>query len=272
MSYPQLHQKIDLLHKKYKLDPAAIAQKINKDKATAWRWMFQRTERISLDKQQLLVRAICETLGKPEVTEPIFKSNNLKIFCQRAGLTKFEAAVYSGFTVPVPDLILDSLFDMTGDVHKYEGYYILYRHDKAKEEGDDKYIQTCVRIYASDRDLLVYEDFAVGKEKRVTYEGYIYLVGSILNIIGQSKMLGRATRAELWWSGLKVGSTENNDQAKVLYGYVSDLTDDGTLYADRLVLLRIDQNEWDTILKKHAFSDTRRRAARPHWRCLHGLS
>jgi hypothetical protein len=253
MAYPQLGTKIDLLHKKYGVDPAAIAQRIKKDKATAWRWLFQRPDRLSSDKQQLLVKAICETLNNPQISESIFWSNNIRIFCQSAGLSKLEAAIYSGFSLPVPEIILDSLFDLTADVLKYVGNYILFRHDKESNRGEDRYIQTCVKISRSKPDLLMYEDFAIGNANRVSYEGNIYLVGTILNIVGQSKMRGRGARPELWWCGLKVGITDDNDQARVLYGYVSDLTSEGGLYTDRLALLRVSEEKWLEIRNKNEF-------------------
>jgi hypothetical protein len=253
MSYPQLRQKIDVLNRKYGIDPAAIAQKIKKDKATAWRWLFQRPDSLNYDKQQLLVGAICETINQPNITEPVFRGNNILTFCLRAGLSKFEAAIYNGFSLPVPELIIDSLFDLTGDVRKYEGVYLLFRHDKQTSGQDNRYIQTCVRIYANERDILMYEDFAVGSTERITYEGYIYLVGSVLNIVGQSKLRGRAARPELWWCGLKVGSAEANDQARILYGYVSDLTSDGNLYVDRLAMVRVTEKKWQEVKNQHEF-------------------
>lgn len=163
------------------------------------------------------------------------------------------AEPFCDITLPIPDVILDGLFDMTADVFKYVGHYVLFRHDKEGGPGQDVYLQTCARISASDLDLLVYEDFAVGNTDRISYEGHIYLVGSIINIVGQSKMLGRASRAELWWAGLKVGSAESNDQARILYGYVSDLTSSGLLYTDRLVLLRLEEDRWREVRdRKHS--------------------
>jgi len=253
MSYPQLGTKIDLLNKKYRLDPAAIAQKIKKDKATAWRWLFQRPDRLSDDKQQLLVNAICETLDNPEINEGIFWSNSLRIFSQKAGLSKFEAAIYNGLSLPVPEIILDSLFDLTADALKYVGNYILFRHDKESGTAENRYIQTCVKISAGKHDLLTYEDFAIGDGNRVSYEGYLHLVGTILNIVGQSKSRGRAARPELWWCGLKVGSADENDHARILYGYVSDLTSEGGLYTDRLALLRVSEQHWFEIRNKNEF-------------------
>ena len=253
MSYPQLRQKIEVLNRKFGIDPAAIAQKIKKDKATAWRWLFQRPDKLSFEKQQSLVHALCETLNRPNITESLFRSNNILTFCLRSGLSKFEAAIYNGFSLPIPDIIIDSLFDLTGDVRKYEGFYILFRHDKERGRGEDKYIKTCVKLYVNERDLLIYEDFPIGGARRISYEGYVYLVGSILNIVGQSKLRGRAARPELWWCGLKVGSAEANDQARILYGYVSDLTSEGILYTDRLALLRVEEERWQEARSQKEF-------------------
>ncbi|MBV8752409.1 MAG: hypothetical protein JO328_06080 [Hyphomicrobiales bacterium] len=243
MAYPQLRQKIEILEKKYGLDPSKIAGKINRDKTNAWRWL-QRADRLKAGEQDQLVAAICSTLNKPGLTVNVFRDHNIVTFGRQAGLSKFETAIFSGYNLPVPDIFLDSLFDMTNDPGRYAGLYLVYRHDKEGDHDTFPYTQGGARIMKDDDQRVRYEDFWEGINDRQAYEGFVFSIGSLVNIVGQRSE--RSVRPEIWWSGLRVGR-ELSAGSSVLYGYVSDLRRSGALFTDRIVLVPTDQTEYARV-------------------------
>jgi hypothetical protein len=260
MGYPQLRQKIEVLNRKYKIEPSLISQFICRDKTTAWRWLYQKTERLSQSEQELLVKAICVVLKCPEINPEIFENNNILAFCLKAGLSKLEAATFCGLNLPIPEIFLDGLFDLTNEIGRYTGTYLLFRRDRDGDRKEYPYIQACDRISARNSDILVYEDYWEGEaDPRKMYQGYVYCVGSLINIIGQSFGREKAWWPEIWWCGLSIHNVASNGKIETFHGYLSDVTLSGTLFTDRVVLVRVAEEEWIRVLeqKEHYISRER---------------
>jgi hypothetical protein len=260
MPYPHFRERIDFLNRKYRLDPAKVSPLIKKDKSTAWRWLFQRPNSLKPEEQDLLVSAICTTLDKPGLTPESFRNNYDIAFCRDAGISKFELAVFSGLSLPVPEIFIDSLFDPGNDPRIYAGHYLLYRHEK-EPQNDPPFIQACATIAADANQLATYTDIWGDNNSRQSYVGFVFSVGTFVNIIGQSTSMGRNVRPEIWWCGLRPTGVNSKGEATPLVGYVSDITQTGILYTDRLVLVRTTEVEQNRIRDNSEFYVDRARVA-----------
>jgi hypothetical protein len=194
MGYPFFAQKIEIIQKKYKIDPGKIAQIIGHDKSTAWRWLG-KPKPLSDRQEQALVGAICAHLNKTvkdfAISEQTFNIGNILNFCVNIGLSKLEAATFTNQGLPIPDVFIDSVFNYLPEDQRKNliGSYLLFRHDKERTHADRPYLQAYASIYDDKLGRLAYEDSWAGDGDRFaqTYEGFVMIVGRITNIVGQRK-------------------------------------------------------------------------------------
>lgn len=244
MAYPQLGTKIDVLQKKYRIDISAISIAIKKDKSTAWRWL-QKAGKLKPEQQDQLVAAICHSLTASEakLSPSAFMGNDVLAFCRNIGCSKLEAAIYSGLSISVPDIFLDGLFRPATNPDAFVGYYRLFRHDKDRTRSDAPYIQAFASIRNDNNQRLIYEDHWAGDKGDWSYEGFLFPMGNVTNIVGQRKTTEFNSTAEMFWCGLH-GKAGGNGSAVEFRGYVSDLTKGGKIFADRILLVRVDEKSW----------------------------
>jgi hypothetical protein len=259
MAYPQLARKIEILDKKFGIDPTRLAQIIHKDKSTAWRWLSQQSERLRPAQQSELVAAICKVLKAKgvDLTDQVFRGHNPLKFCLDAGLTKLEAAHYNEFNLPIPEIFIDSLFDLSNDPARFNGHYLQYRIEREMETNDPRYMQAYATIWSDEDQLIKYEGTWRGDNTRRSYEGFVFLVGSQVNIVGQCN-IGQDSRPEIWWCGIRPTGVDGNGKSKPLSGYMSD-TQNGKLCTDRIVLTRCTEEEQSRVRERNEIYVTRNR-------------
>jgi hypothetical protein len=245
MAYPQLKRKIEILDKKFGIDPAKISLAIEKDKSTAWRWLTQQSERLRPEQQAALVDAICKVLGTKGVvlTDQMFRGHNPLKFCLDAGLTKLEAAHYNEMNLPVPEVLIDSLFDFAHDTGRFSGHYLQYRIEREFETKERPYLQVCVVISLDEDQRIKYETTWRGSNSRASYEGFLFFAGTQVSVIGQCINAKHSSRPEAWWCALRPAGMDGGGKPKALRGYTSDFTPDGSLYTDRIVLAQCTEEE-----------------------------
>lgn len=245
MAYPQLSRKIEILDKKFGLDPAKISLEIEKDKSTAWRWLTQQSERLRPEQQAALVAAICNVLAKKGVvlTDQMFRGHNPLKFCLDAGLTKLEAAHYNEMNLPVPEVLIDSLFDFANDTGRFSGHYLQYRIEREFKTIDRPYLQACATISLDEDQRIKYQATWRGSNSRASYEGFVFSAGTQVSVIGQCINANHSSRPEVWWCALKPAGMDGGGKPRLLRGYTSDFTRDGTLYTDRIVLAHCTEEE-----------------------------
>jgi hypothetical protein len=259
MGYPLFAQKIEIIQKKYKIDPAEIAKILKHDKTTAWRWLG-KPQTLSDRQQRLLVDAICihlnEVIENLSLSQESFNISNILNFCIDIGLTKFEAATFTNQGLPIPDVFIDSVFNyLPPDQRKnLIGSYLLFRHDKEHTHKDTPYLQAYASIYSDELGRLAYEDSWAGDGDRYaqTYEGFVMIVGRITNVVGQRRRMDPEAPTEIFWQGLR-RRADATGRIACLYGYVSDITQNDRLFADRMVLIRTDDQEVKRVRTKKEY-------------------
>jgi hypothetical protein len=241
MAYPELGSRIDIVQKKHKIDTAKLAQKLSKEKTTAWRWL-QSPHKLRDGQQNLLVEAICEVLkeGGVEISTDVFRTNNTLDFCSDLGFSKSEAAAMTGRHVPVPDIFVESVFQPAAMRKAFVGSYILFKHDKTRERRDRPYIQAHCEITMDGNDRLKYDERWSGSEGLPSYTGFVVTAGTVTNIIGQQNTSDPQHVPEVFWCGLKRVADKSGNAIR-LYGYRSEVTRQGVLFADRVVLVRLSE-------------------------------
>ena len=259
MAYPQFSQKIEIVQKKFKIDPGAIAKKIAKDKTTIWRWL-QTPQKLNDNQQKLLVDAICDVLGSDEVkiSEEIFRENNILMFCIELGIPKLEAAIMTRHFVPVPDIFVDSVFQYSPNLRGFVGHYLQYKYDNSHGNGGRPYVQKCTKLSIDDYGRLTYEDVSIGEGDMQSSEGFAVPVGLVTNIVGQRKNSDPQASPEIFWCGLKRVADESGKAVR-MYGYMSGVTSRGALSVSRVVFARTDENEWERTQKSNEGHVTRTR-------------
>jgi hypothetical protein len=237
MAYPEIGPRIDIVQKKHKIDTAKLAQKLAKEKTTAWRWL-QSPHKLNESQQESLVNAVCQVLKETgvEISADIFRTNNTLDFCFDLGISKTEAAAMTGRLVPVPDIFVESVFQPASKRKAFVGSYALIKHDKAREQRERPYIQARCEITMDGNDRLKYESWS-GRLRSCT--GFVVTTGSVTNIIGQQNTSDPQNVPEVFWCGLK-RVADKSGNAIQLYGYLSEVTNNGGLFADRVVFTRIE--------------------------------
>jgi hypothetical protein len=87
----------------------------------------------------------------------------------------------------------------------------------------------------------------------LSYTGYVFFVGTILNIVGESRSAsGVNPRPEIWWCGLQV-VRERGSGRMILFGYVSDIGPNIGLFTDRILLVRVAREEWERVRSEKEF-------------------
>ena len=249
MAYPELGSRIDIVQKRYKIETATLAKKLQKEKTTAWRWL-QSPHKLNEGQQDLLVGAICQLLNEAgiNISADEFRTNNTLDFCFDLGISKSEAAAITGRLVPVPDIFVESVFQPAAKRKAFVGSYIQLKHDKAKGRRDRPYIQTHCEITMDGNDRLKYESWS-GSEGLRSCTGFVVTAGTVTNIIGQQNTSDPQDVPEVFWCGLKRVADKSGNAIR-LYGYVSEVTKHGGLFADRVVLVR---TEADKISDRRSF-------------------
>jgi hypothetical protein len=155
--------------------------------------------------------------------------------------------------LPVPDIFLQSIFHPPENfAHRYQGEYLIFRHDKERDVPEKPFLQACASISENGRGLLVYKDEWSGQDVRQSYSGLVFSVGKVTNIVGESRTSGLAAAPEIWWCGL-VGLADGDGRASLLRGYVSDITQKGTPFTDRIVMIRVDKKEHGRVKRDKEF-------------------
>ncbi|MDE2133917.1 MAG: hypothetical protein KGJ49_04900 [Alphaproteobacteria bacterium] len=259
MSYAQFAQKIEILRHKFEIiKPGKIADALDNDKTTAWRWL---TKPQSLDdkQQRQLVEAICSVLKTSghELEEDAFLINNIVDFCSEIDVSPLQAAIITKMALPVHDIFFESAFQsFTGDERRnLRGSYLLFRHDKERTHKTTPYLQAYARIYSDNEGRLAYMDSWAGdgEEYAQTFEGFVIKVGAITNVIGQRKRTDPEEATELFWQGLR-RMARKDKKISCLYGYVSDVTtNDRSLFTDRMLLIRALDSDVDQVRKKQDY-------------------
>jgi hypothetical protein len=255
-AYPGLQQKIDVIRKKYPFDAGDISSLISKDKSTAWRWL-RGADALEDEQQRSLVAAICKKFSdrNPKLQESMFWENDLPTFCcEYIGLTKLEAAIFLDRGLPVPDVFVDSVFQPDPSSKFLLGSYLLFRHDKERTKRDRPYLQAVARIGRTKHGLVSFEDFWAGDgdHNAQAYDGFVIIAGQSMNIIGQRRRSDPDTPPQLFWQGLRriVGK---DGIVHTMYGYVSDFYKDTLVIADRMVMIRSDENELTRVEESREF-------------------
>ncbi len=249
MAFPELGPQIDILQKRHKIDTAKLAQKLAKEKTTAWRWL-QSPHKLNESQQELLVEAVCQILNEIgfEISADIFRTNNTLDFCFDLGISKSEAAAITGRLVPVPDIFVESVFQPASKRKAFVGSYLLFKHDKTKERRDRPYIQAYSEITMDGNDRLRYESWLGGDELR-SYTGFVVTTGTVTNIVGQQNTSDPQHVPEVFWCGLK-RVTDKLGNTVQLYGYLSEVTKQGVLFTDRVVLVQ-SRGRWGISRPQH---------------------
>jgi hypothetical protein len=242
MAYPDIGPRIDIVQKKHKIDTGKLAQKLDKEKTTAWRWL-QSPHKLSDSQQELLVEAICQILKEAgvKISADVFRTNNTLDFCFDLGISKSEAATITGRLVPVPDIFVESVFQPAAKRKAFVGSYLLFKHDKTRERRDRPYVQAYSEITLDGNDRLKYESWS-GSEGLRSCTGFVVTAGTVTNIIGQQIMSDPHDMPEVFWCGLK-RVIDKSGNAIQLYGYLSEVTKLGILFTDRVVLVRVEADE-----------------------------
>jgi hypothetical protein len=242
MAYPELGPRIDIVQKKHKIDTAKLAQKIEKEKTTAWRWL-QSPHKLNEDQQDLLVEAICQILKDVgvDISADVFRTNNTLDFCSEFGISKSDAAAITGRHVPVPDIFVESVFQPAAKRKAFVGSYMLLKHDKAREQRDRPYIQARCEITMDGNDRLKYESWS-GSEGLRSCTGFVVTTGTVTSIIGQQNTSDPQDVPEVFWCGLKRVADKSGNAIR-LYGYLSEVTKQGGLFTDRVVMIRTESEK-----------------------------
>jgi hypothetical protein len=244
MAYPEFGPRIDIVLNRYrdKIDTGKLAQKLQKDKTTAWRWL-QSPNKLSDNHQESLIRAICELLSAAEIkiSPDVFRTNSTFDFCSDLGISKSEAATLTGRLVPVPDILVESVFQPAARRKGFVGSYILLTSERTKERKKRNYIQGRCEIAMDDGDRLTYESWS-GNGGLQSRTGFVVTAGTVTNIIGQQNTSDPQDVPEVFWCGLKRVADKSGNAIR-LYGYLSEVTKQGGLFADRVVLVRIEAAE-----------------------------
>jgi hypothetical protein len=269
MLYPELQSKLRIVRKKFrKLGNRAVAAEFNRtrredkrDQSTIGRHL--RDPDPHDDKHQTeLIRAICNIVNRSyeiKLSVDDFKVNDMLAFFDILKIDKFEAATYLGKKLPIPDIFLESLFQYSNS-RRYVGHYLLLRDDKVKRNRHKPFIQVCVEISEDPHGLPIYKDVwddSLGP----SYTGYVFFVGTIVNIVGESRSeSGVSPKPEIWWCGLQV-ERERGTGRMILFGYVSDIGDKIGLFTDRILLVRVAREEWDRVRDEKEFFVDRARVS-----------
>ena len=256
MAYPEIGPRIDIVQKRHKIDTGKLAQKLQKEKTTAWRWL-QSPHKLNNDQQDLLVKAIREILKEAgvDISADVFRTNNTLDFCLDLGISKSEVAAMTGRLVPVPDIFVESVFQPTAKRKGFVGSYTLIRHDKARERRDRPYIRAHCEITMDGNDRLRYESWS-GSEGLQSCTGFVVTAGTVTNIIGQQNTSDPQDVPEVFWCGLKRVADKSGNAIR-LYGYLSEVTKRGGLFADRVVLVRAeadrvsDRNDFEPLVSRN---------------------
>jgi hypothetical protein len=262
MLYPELQSKLRIVRKKFrKLGNRAIAAEFNKnrregkrDQSTIGRHLRDPDPHDDVHQTEL-IRAICNIVNRSYETKlsiDDFKVNDILAFFEILKIDKLEAAAYLGKKLPIPDIFLESLFEYSNENRRYVGRYLLLRDDKEKRDRHKPFIQVCAEIAEDSHGLPIYRD-VWGTGLGVSYTGYVFFVGTIMNIVGESRTEGGVRRKpEIWWCGLRE-NVERSSGRMILFGYVSDIGDTIGLFTDRILLVRVSDEEWNRVLSKKEF-------------------
>jgi hypothetical protein len=262
MLYPELQRKIRIVRTKFGFSADAVRQELkplkvktergtDPDRGTVGRWL-NSPENLKETTQIKLVKAIIGAIKKRNVrmSESVFRRNNFLDFCAAIGVSTFDAIKILGINLPVPDIIINSVFEPTDDhANRYVGHWLLFRHDKDNDRADAPYIQAYATFKENEHSQLVYRDEWGSGPSQESYRGFVFFVGSKINIIGESSSTGAMARPEIFWIGLD--ARLDGGRALRLYGYVSDLNRRGALFADRIVLARVNEKEWMEARQRH---------------------
>jgi hypothetical protein len=242
MAYPDLGPRVGILQRKFKIDTPELAQLLKKEKTTAWRWL-QSPHKLSEPQQAALVEAIVSLLKNTnqcsEISVKSFQAGNTLDFCADIGISKVEAATLTNRLVPVPDLLVESIFQPQAKRKGFVGSYLVFRHDKNKERRDRPYTQAHCEITMDAHDRLTYKEAWAGNQGARLNTGFVVTAGIVTNLIGQQNSTDPQGQAEVFWCGLK-RIADKEGRATHLYGYLSEVTKSGVLFTDRVVLARND--------------------------------
>ena len=271
MKYPALPDMYRILKGIYKkLGSRSIAEKFIKNNSERKTLDHTTVSRVLKDpaiwddhEQTKLVNALRDVLKenhKLDLPEEYFRLNDVLAFCARLNIPKTEAARLLRKHIPVPDIMIDSVFQFASEANSVlVGCYLVYRYDRDRQQpSKTPYIQACAQIIEDEHGSLIYKDEWSIDNFRESYEGPIYRVGSFINIVGESKSRGIAARPELWWCGLE-GWASARGKGTQLYGYVSDISSNKRLFTDRIVLIRVERREWCRVRNDKEFYVGRKR-------------
>jgi hypothetical protein len=263
MAFPDLGNKIKLVRDRYGFGGEQMRRTIVarhpgipvQDRTTYDRILADPLSR-SRDEQEFYVGLICEIVSERSnrpVERAAFRVNDLLQFCHLVGIEPLDAARILGKKLPLPDLMVQMLFEPNTRAQRYVGYYLIYRRDREPRDARLPYIQACATIKQDEYGFLQYEDNWTESK----FTGTCFDVGTVLNIIGTDQSPNRGARQEMWWAGFhtdydRFGNTQS------LRGYVSDLTTiNRRLYADRIVLVKVSEEKYAQVLNDREYSVSR---------------
>jgi hypothetical protein len=271
MLYPELQSKFRIVRKKFHyLGNRTVAEEFNrqhpsnrKDQSTIGRHL-RDPDPHDEQHQTELIRAVCNVVNKrseAKISISTFKVNDLLAFCGALNIDKLEAASHLGKKLPIPEIFLDSLFTSSEESKSCTGHYIVFRDDKVKDRPSKPYMQACAEISEDPHGLPIYEDTWDGDNVSSHYKGYVFFLGTIVNIVGEARSYNGITpKPEIWWCGLQV-RRERSGKVIMLYGYVSDIGPKFGLFADRIVLVRVTKDEWERVRNAKEFYVARERVS-----------
>jgi hypothetical protein len=263
MAFPDLGNKIKLVRERYSFGGEEIRRRITEKHPTVRAQNRTTYDRIladplsrSLNEQDLYVALICEIVSERserQVGKAAFRVNDLLHFCRLVGIEPLEAAHILGKKLPLPDLMVSMLFEPNARAQRYVGHYLIYRRDREPQDPRLPYIQACASITQDEYGFLQYEDHWTDHDTVQEFTGTCFDVGSILNIIGTDQSPNRGSRQEMWWAGFHT-TYDRDGNTESLNGYVSDLTNDRRLYADRIVLVRVSPEKHAQVLNDRTYN------------------
>jgi hypothetical protein len=211
-------------------------------------------------QKQELVEAACAFLKdehQKTVSSKIFSTSDIFAFGRALDVTAVQVAQSERRPLPTPEICARSLYQSSEAVAALVGHYLLFRHNRDDIDPAEPYIQVCAEIIDDGDGRFQYKDYwAESGTTRPAYTGFVFCVGAITNIVGENARANDTVR-EIWWCGLERFPT-NEGEIK-LFGYVSDLRKDRSLFADRIVMVRVSQECWQKVRSAKAFYTDRAR-------------
>lgn len=246
LPFPDLANRLVALRACYDVDFSALAQRLKVDKTTAWRWV-QGAATLPDQKQQALVRGLCPLLAEKglSVTEDDFLLNNTFQFYSRIGISKLQAAILTGVSLPIPESLVDAALDTQEPLHQFEGrftaYWIL---------GENRYARSPVRLEKKADGRMAYRQEWNG-DVGFTVDGFLCMIGEELSVIGD-RIAGnfRASRS-LFTMALAVDYDPQTKTVKGLHGFMPD-RDQGESILRRVVIVPVkleDVDEATTVVE-----------------------